>query len=434
MERASIPCDSNVALVPGGAHAPAPIATNPAFQVPRRATWIERRLVRAAFDYLGSPPFSVVLWNGEEIAPAGVSTRWRLRLNDRAGLLQLCLNPHRAFGELYSQGAIEVENDLVGFLEALYGALEGCAKRRSHLARLWRDPTPRPGTRAQARRNIRHHYNLGNDFYGLWLDRAARQYTCAYYPRPSMGLEEAQIAKMRYLCAKLRLRPGESVVEAGCGWGGLALYMARHHGVRVTAYNISDEQLSYAREQLTRSRLGDRVSFVAEDYRDIRGRYDVFVSVGMLEHVGPSHYRALGEVLDRCLSPHGRGLIQCIGRNRPQRTNAWVEARIFPGSYPPTLREIMGVLEAPGLSVFDVENLRLHYTLTLRHWLCRFEAHSESIRSRYGAVFERAWRLYLAGSLASFSTGWLQLFQVLFGRPGLNELPWSRGYLYRSEL
>lgn len=400
--------------------------------LPQPATWLERHLVNAAFDYLGFPPLTVVLWDGQEIRPEGVVPRWRLKLNKRYALLRLCLNPSLELGELYSEGALEIEGDLLSFLEMLYRALEGCSSRRSYLRYLWRDPAPRPASRTKARHHVQYHYDLGNDFYSLWLDRATMQYTCAYYPREPMGLAEAQTAKMRYICAKLRLKPGESVVEAGCGWGGLALFMARHYGVRVTAYNISREQLSYARDQLAHTDLSDRVDFVEDDYRDIRGRYDVFVSVGMLEHVGPRHYQGLGEVLDRCLTARGRGLIHSIGRNKPGRTNAWVEERIFPGSYPPTLREIMGVLELPGLSVLDVENLRLHYTQTLGAWLRRYEAHAEVVRRRYGVGFERAWRLYLSGSLASFSTGWLQLFQVLFARPGVNDLPRSRAHLYRD--
>jgi cyclopropane-fatty-acyl-phospholipid synthase len=228
------------------------------------------------------------------------------------------------------------------------------------------------------------------------------QYTCAYYPSPSMTLEAAQRAKMRHVCLKLGLQEGESVVEAGSGWGGLACFMTREFGVRVRAYNTSHEQVAHSRERAEREGLSDRVEFVEDDYRNIRGKYDAFVSVGMLEHVGPDHYRELGAVVDRCLSHQGRGLIHSIGRNRPAPMNAWIERRIFPGAYPPTLGEMMAIFEPCALSVLDVENLRLHYARTLEHWLERFESHADAIGSQFDERFVRAWRLYLSGSIAAF--------------------------------
>jgi cyclopropane-fatty-acyl-phospholipid synthase len=221
------------------------------------------------------------------------------------------------------------------------------------------------------------------------------------------------------------------VVEAGCGWGGLARHMARHYGVTVRSYNISSEQIRYARDKARAQGLDGRVEYVEDDYRNIAGKYDVFVSVGMLEHVGRSNYRVLGRVIDRCLGAQGRGLIHSIGRNRPAPMNAWIEKRIFPGAYPPTLGEMTEIFEPYRLSVLDVENLRLHYAQTLTHWLERFERDVFAIEKTYDKVFVRAWRLYLAGSIASFTTGHLQLFQVAFTRERDNDLPSSRVHLYR---
>ncbi|MGH8603342.1 MAG: class I SAM-dependent methyltransferase, partial [Gammaproteobacteria bacterium] len=263
-----------------------------------------------------------------------------------------------------------------------------------------------------------------------WLDREAMQYTCAYFRRPDVTLEQAQTAKMHHICRKLRLKAGETVVEAGCGWGGLALFMAKHYGVTVRAYNISHEQVEYARARAQTEGSSDHVDYIEDDYRNIRGHYDVFVSIGMLEHVGPAHYHELGKVIDQCLQDKGRGLIHNIGRNRPLGTTSWIEKRIFPGSYPPTLREMMAVLEPFSFSVIDVENLRMHYAKTLEHWLRRFENHAQEVCDLYDETFVRAWRLYLAGSIASFSAGWLQLYQVLFHRAHDNDLPWSRDYIY----
>jgi cyclopropane-fatty-acyl-phospholipid synthase len=255
-------------------------------------------------------------------------------------------------------------------------------------------------------------------------------YTCAYFPTTEATLEQAQVAKMDHVCRKLRLRAGESVVEAGCGWGSLALHMASRYGAKVRAFNISGEQIRYARQRAKDLGLDGRVEYVEDDYRNITGRYDVFVSVGMLEHVGCENYPELGRVVRGALSAEGRGLIHSIGRNRPQPLHAWIERRIFPGAYAPSLGEMMQIFEPWDLSVIDVENIRLHYALTLRQWLARYESALDQVRARFDEFFVRMWRLYLAGSIAAFETGTMQLFQVLFTIQENNQLPLTREYMY----
>jgi len=235
---------------------------------------------------------------------------------------------------------------------------------------------------------------------------------------------------MDHVCRKLRLKAGESVVEAGCGWGTLALHMARNYGVRVRAFNISREQVAYARERAAREGLAGQVEYVLDDYRNISGQYDAFVSVGMLEHVGVDNYTQLGAVVARALQGRGRGLIHTIGRNQPAPLQPWIEKRIFPGAYPPALSQMMAIFEPSNLSVLDVENLRLHYAQTLRDWLARYEASCERVREMFDARFVRMWRLYLAGSVAGFTTGTLQLFQVLFAPGQSNDVPLTRAHLY----
>ena len=196
------------------------------------------------------------------------------------------------------------------------------------------------------------------------------------------------------------------------------------------AYNISHQQVIFAQEKAKQQGLSDQVEYIEDDYRNIDGTYDVFVSVGMLEHVGRGQYDVMGEVIKRCLRGNGFGLVHSIGRNRPGLMNSWIEKRIFPGAYPPSLKEMMDIFEPNGLSVLDVENIRLHYAKTLEHWLARFNQHEETIRDMFDDNFVRAWRLYLAGSIAAFTTGELQLFQVLFSPEMNNELPWSRAHMY----
>jgi cyclopropane-fatty-acyl-phospholipid synthase len=390
----------------------------------RRVLPPERWLVRLLLRELGHPPIAIVLWDGEAIGhPAPVA---RVIVRDRPALLGLVLNPDLYFGDGYAAGRIEVGGDLLALLEAVYRAGPACEKPPGLLGRLLEQVRRRrSNTLAGARSNIHHHYDIGDDFYRLWLDREL-VYTCAFFASPQQTLEEAQRAKMDLVCRKLWLRPGESVVEAGCGWGALALFMARNYGVSVKAYNVSHEQIKHARARARAEGLDDRVEFIEDDYRNIRGRFDCFASIGMLEHVGPDHYRELGTVIDRCLSPAGRGLLHAIGRDYPGRINAWIERRIFPGAHPPSLRQMLEVLEPWSFSVLDVENLRLHYAETLRHWLARFEAAGQSVVAMFDQVLLRAWRLYLTGSIAGFTTGSLQLFQVLFARHASNGIPWTR--------
>jgi cyclopropane-fatty-acyl-phospholipid synthase len=381
---------------------------------------------------LGSPPLRIVLAGGEEVAVSQSAPVARIVLRDRATLWKLAARPRLEFGEAYSAGRLEVEGSLLDLMIAVYRAA-AAARKPGRLPGAWSARLVhwlQSNTLTGSKRHIHHHYDIGNEFYELWLDKDL-VYTCAYFPTPSTGLEEAQQAKMDHVCRKLWLRPGETVVEAGCGWGSLALYMARHYGVSVKAFNISHEQIAYARRRAEAEGLASRVEFIEDDYRNIAGQYDVFVSVGMLEHVGPNHYRELGRTVDRVLSPTGRGLIHSIGQNCSGRSlNAWIRRRIFPGAYAPGLKEIAALLEPWSFSVLDVENLRLHYAETLRHWLARFEAAEDRVLRMFDPTFVRMWRLYLAGSMAAFLAGELQLFQVVFARPQVNAIPWTRAGVY----
>jgi cyclopropane-fatty-acyl-phospholipid synthase len=407
-------------------------ASPPATAVARRAVWwapLERALGERLLAAAGSPPLALVLPSGQEVRPGATPPVARMRVADSGTLLGL-LGPSAElhFGDAYADGRIEIEGDLQALLDAVFRApRDGWTARLGSLGR-W--VSRRGNSIRRARANAHHHYDLGNDFYALWLDREL-VYTCAYFPTPEASLEEAQVAKMEHVARKLRLRPGERVLEAGCGWGALALHLGRRHGVRVRACNVSTEQVAWARERARREGLAERVEFVEDDYRMLTGRYDAFVSVGMLEHVGREHYGDLRRVIDRTLASHGRGLLHSIGRNRPIEFGPFVAQRIFPGAYPPTLREMVGLLEPADLSVLDVENLRLHYARTLEHWLARFEAHRADVAQRFGEPFVRMWRLYLAGSIAGFRTGTLQLFQVLFARGRSNAIAWTREDLYR---
>jgi cyclopropane-fatty-acyl-phospholipid synthase len=387
----------------------------------RTDRWLASR-VQATIDRAA---VRLELWDGSTSYAGPTPPIGDIVVHDRRALVGLAVNPELCFGEGYVSGALTVRGGLRPVVLTLSKHAAKDVSWRERITSLLSRNTLRA-----SRRNVHHHYDLGNEFYQLWLDREML-YTCAYYPVPDLSLDEAQRAKMDHVCRKLRLRRGETVVEAGCGWGALALHMARNYGVRVRAFNVSREQLAYGRERAAREGLQDRVEFVDDDYRNVSGQFDAFVSVGMLEHVGLRNYPALAAVIRRSLRPGGRGLLHFIGRDAPRPLNAWIRRRIFPGAYPPTLAEVTGRVLAPaGMSVLDVENLRLHYARTLAHWSEKFTAAGETIRRMYSAEFERAWDLYLAGSEAAFATGWMQLFQIVFAPRDSAPPSWTRADPY----
>jgi cyclopropane-fatty-acyl-phospholipid synthase len=391
----------------------------------------EGRMLRALLHAFGDPPVQLAIWNGERVGPEdAVAT---LHIPDRATLMRLCRDPDLQFGELYSVGKIQVEGDLGQLIEVLYRG--GARPGRNSITALrrvgqWLHRRP-SNTLHGSRENIHHHYDIGNEFYSLWLG-STMAYTCAYFPTPDTTLDEAQNAKMEHVCRKLQLRPGMTVAEAGCGWGGLALYMARHHGVKVRAFNISREQIAFARERAKAQGLDQSVEFVEDDYRNIRGQYDAFVSVGMLEHVGVENYPGLGQLIRGCLKPEGLGLIHTIGRNRWKPMHRWIDRRIFPGANPPSLKQMMDIFEDAEFSVLDVENIRLHYAKTLDWWWRLYEESRDQVANMFDENFVRMWRLYLAGSRAAFITGEMQLFQVVFSAGTNNNIPMTREHLYHS--
>jgi cyclopropane-fatty-acyl-phospholipid synthase len=385
---------------------------------PYPSTRFDRWVLGRIQKFVETAPIRFVLWDGFELPSASGSPVATMLFKERSALYGWMWDPELNFGETYMSGLVEIQGDLLALLEAIYRSFT--RPRRPWW--LWQ----KSNDTIAARENVHHHYDIGNDFYRLWLDEQM-VYTCAYFPTPDDTLEDAQVAKMDLVCRKLQLRAGERVVEAGCGWGSLALFMAKRYRVSVRAFNISTEQIAYARNRAREEGLGHLVEFVEDDYRSMTGQYDAFVSVGMLEHVGLADFPVLGRVINRSLTSGGRGLLHFIGRNQPGRLNPWIRKRIFPGAYPPALPEVFErVLEPQDLSVIDVENLRLHYAKTLEHWRRRFDGASREVTAMFDENFVRAWQLYLAGSQAAFTTGFMQLFQVVFARGRSNRIPWTR--------
>jgi len=385
------------------------------------------------YSSLGNPQIRITMGDSLEVSPPEAFPVATIAIHDRRTLLQILLDPQLGFGDAYTAGRVTVEGSLVAMLETVFRSMSAIESRNwySRIASRLLAFLQRNSLRG-ARKNIHRHYDLGAEFFHLWLD-SQLVYSGAYFSSPSLTLEDAQIAKMDYICRKLNLLPGERVVDIGCGWGALAFHMAKHYGAHVQAVSNSHEQILWARRRGEDLHLTHQVEFIEDDYRNISSNCDAIVSVGMLEHVSAQHYRDMGRVIHRVLDSAGRGLIQTIGLNQPHPFNLWTRKRVFPGTYAPTLRQAMDLFESGDFSVVDIENLRPHYARTLEHWLERFENSSAKVSEMFGADFVRLWRLYLAGSLAGFSSGSLQHFQILFARKACQRIPLTRAQLYAAE-
>lgn len=356
-----------------------------------------------------------------------------IRLHDTATIRRIGLNPALAVGEAYMDGKLDIiEGGVYELLEV------ACANLGwGHVDLISRLPAPlRMGLKrlqqwnpvGKAKQNVAHHYDLSGELYDLFLD-ADRQYSCAYFARPDDTLEMAQEQKKRHIAAKLRLAPGQRVLDIGCGWGGLALYLARNADVHVVGCTLSEEQFALAQKRAEQAGLSDRVKFVLEDYRNIEGPFDRIVSVGMFEHVGVLHY---GEFFRKCeslLKPDGAALLHSIGRSDgPGATNSWIRKYIFPGGYSPAMSEVLPEMERARLYVTDIEVLRLHYAETLRHWRLRFAASREKVKALYDERFCRMWEFYLAACEATFRFGGHSVFQIQFTKH-VSTLPITRDYM-----
>lgn len=394
----------------------------------RNASILEKQIIKYLYRLIGEPQLQIILWDSTVTGDSTAMSRKIIIRNPRC-LRRMIFDVVTGFGDAFMSDEVTVEGDLIDVMAAANRGLARTGSWQHKPLRLFWNRMQHSLSASFA--NATYHYDLGNDFYKLWLDQQL-VYSCAYYSRADFTLEQAQVAKMDHVCRKLRLKAGESVIEAGCGWGALALHMAKNYGVKVRAFNISREQIAYARQRARTMRLEGQVEFIEGDYRMIEGECDAFVSLGMLEHVGTENYRLLGQVIDRVMkSEGGRGFIHSIGRNVAHPLDGWTVKHIFPGAYAPSLREMADIFEGNGFSILDVENLRLHYARTCADWLSRFEHAAKRVRQMFDDRFVRMWRLYLAASSAAFQTGDLQLFQVLFARCDDNHLPMTREDIYQ---
>lgn len=350
----------------------------------------------------------------------------------------ILLDPELKLGESYMNGTFVVEEGTIADVLAIAlgqdSEVPHWAKPQFLIRYLWRR-IKQFNPRKRSRQNVAHHYDLDGRLYSLFLD-ADRQYSCAYFERPDQSLDDAQLAKKRHLAAKLRLAPGRNdlrVLDIGCGWGGLGLYLAEYGNADVTGITLSQEQHAVANERAQERGLSGRARFRLQDYRDMDDKFDRIVSVGMFEHVGVNHFETYFNKAAELLKDDGVMVLHSIGRSEgPSVTNPWISKYIFPGGYIPSLSEVLPKIEKARLLVTDIEILRLHYAETLKHWRERFLAHREEVERIYDRRFVRMWEFYLASSEMAFREQKMFVFQIQLTKRQ-NVVPITRDYIMREE-
>ncbi|MBL8771664.1 MAG: class I SAM-dependent methyltransferase [Phenylobacterium sp.] len=355
------------------------------------------------------------------------------RITTAAWAARIAAKPGLGVGEAYMDGGLVLEQGSIDdFIDLIGANAENRKKKGRNPFRRWLKRTLREANdRVAARRNVAHHYDLSYDLYRRFLDEDM-QYSCAYFERPDMTLEEAQLAKKRHIAAKLQAQPGMSVVEIGCGWGGLALQLVEDCDVEVDAITLSVEQLKVAKERAEALGLAHKARFSLTDYRDLKGTYDRVLSVAMFEAVGRPNYQEYFDGVARLMKDDGVGLVHAIGRPEPGTTNAWIDKYIFPGGYSPALSEVLPAIERAGLIVTDVEILRLHYAETIRHWRERFAAARADIAQLYDERFCRMFEFYLGIAEQSFRARRQFIWQIQLAKR-VDVLPITRDYIGETE-
>ncbi|APX10775.1 SAM-dependent methyltransferase [Tateyamaria omphalii] len=359
-----------------------------------------------------------------------------LAISDRATLRGLIVNPDLGLGEGYMNGTITPRNCTLDdaltvivrnrFKGHIPPWIVAANRARFHMRRFIQKNAP-----SASRQNVAHHYDISDDLYRLFLD-ADMQYSCAYFRDDAMTLEDAQVAKKAHIARKLRLEPGMRVLDIGCGWGGMALTLARDYGCQVTGITLSENQLATARKRAEDAGLSEQIEFRLQDYRHIAGTFDRIVSVGMLEHVGVPNFNTYFGRLAELLDPDGVALIHTIGRSAPPMAHSsWINKYIFPGGYVPSLSELAPAMERSGLWQTDIEVWRLHYAKTIRHWRDRFEAHVDEISQTYDDRFVRMFRYYLTVCIIAFEQQMQGVYHLQLAHRR-DAVPLTRDYLYAA--
>jgi len=389
------------------------------------------QLFETLSDHAQDVSFQVHFWDGVKKSYGADKAQFILTFATKQAAEHVLESGSLGFGEEYMAGNIQVEGDFRqllrfgsdgAFLNLPLGLKTKLAFQHLRQTSL--------NTLSRSQKHVAHHYDRGNDFYKLWLDESMA-YSCAYFRHENDTLEQAQQQKYEHICRKLQLKPGESLVDIGCGWGGMLIYAAKHYGIRGVGCSLSKEQVEYAVDLVKREGLSNEISIVFEDYRNIQGEFDKFVSIGMFEHVGKQFIPTFMAKTQSILKRSGIGLLHTIGEERSMPGDPWTLKYIFPGGYIPALDEIVRTMGEVGLVPTDIENLRLHYARTVEEWSTRYEAQTKKVEAMFDASFVRMWRMFLNGCVVNFRYGNPRLYQVLFTNGLNNDIPLTREHVYR---
>ncbi|NRT34989.1 cyclopropane-fatty-acyl-phospholipid synthase family protein [Clostridium beijerinckii] len=389
---------------------------------------IDKIFYKTLFKNLFSDPVEIKFWDGTTEKYLEGESVFKIIFNEPISKADIIKNPSLAFGEGYMTKKVDIEGSVKKAIESIYNNKDSFLNNSNMYSKLLRKAS---NNIKHSKENIEFHYDIGNDFYKLWLDDTMT-YSCAYFKTPSDSLTQAQKNKVLHILNKLDLKEGETLLDIGCGWGELIISAAKEYNVKATGITLSSEQFAKVKEKIDNENLNNLVDVQLVDYREFKDRqFDKIVSVGMLEHVGKDHITEYFNTIDRLLNDKGLSLLHCITSVTEGGNNTWIDKYIFPGGYVPSVSELIFSMSDKNFNVIDVENLRLHYEKTLEHWASNFENALPEIRKTKDETFIRMWRLYLNACAASFNSGNVHIHQFLFGKGVNNNLHWTREYMYK---
>ena len=385
-------------------------------------------------------PFAVVFSDGSEYRSGDAAPAWTMRFRTAAAERRTVLFGHIGLVESYLDEMLDIEGDLgSAFRAGMDATFDATPNRLVQVRNRWHELRFSNASRAQAKANARFHYGLSAEFYKLWLDIPAMMYTCAYWKEGTRTLEEAQANKIEHVCRKVQLAPGERVVDIGCGFGGFMFQAWERYRTPVTGINTTPEQVAWLGAEIERRGLGENLSVVEADFREIPGEFDKSISIGTLEHAGRDQLFEVVQAHARSVKPGGLGLLHFIGHIGRYETEFYIRKHVFPGGWIPSLAETIEAMERCGLEVVDVENLRPHYALTLDAWAERFDRNWERIEAldpkQFTERFRRNWRTYLYSCAEMFRSpkGYTHLFQIIYSRGNVgSDYPMTRDFIYRA--
>lgn len=365
----------------------------------------------------------IEFWDGEVENYGNGDAKFKLIFHEPISKTDIVKDPSMTFGEAYMTRKIDIDGSLEDVVASLYNNKESFLHTHTQLAKLGMILS---NSLKKSKENIRHHYDIGNDFYRLWLDETLT-YSCAYFKSPNDSLAKAQRNKIEHTLKKLGLSEGDALLDIGCGWGELILTAAKEYHVKATGITLSTEQYKKVQERIKAENLQNHVDVQLIDYRELKNqKFDRVVSIGMVEHVGKNHLDEYFTVVNQLLNEGGVSLLHCITSIEDGATNSWIDKYIFPGGYIPAMKELVRLMADHGNYLLDVESLRRHYGKTLEHWAKNFENALPEIRKTKDETFIRMWRLYLNSCAASFNCGNIDIHQFLFSKGVNNTLPWVR--------